>query len=101
MAQQLIKVADIKSGMRNITVMGKVIEIGQPKEVRTRYGPARVAAAVLQDDTGTIRLNLWRDQIEKVKVGDPVRIENAFVREFSGRPELNIGADGRIIVLRV
>lgn len=97
---QVNTISDIKSGMRNITVSGKIVKIGQPIEVVTRYGPARVAAAVLQDYTGTIRLNLWRNQIEKVKTGDFVRIENAFAREFSGKLELNIGADGKIVVLK-
>ena len=94
------KIRDIKSGMRNLTITGRVVEEEPTKEVMTRYGPAKVAAAMLTDDTGTVRLNLWRDQIEKVRTGDLVTIENAFATTFSGHVELNIGSDGRITSVR-
>ncbi|RLI24465.1 DNA-binding protein, partial [Candidatus Bathyarchaeota archaeon] len=65
----------------------------------TRFGPAYVASAVLEDDTGRIILNLWRRQISLVKPGYLVRIENGFIREYRGQLELNVGRTGRIVVL--
>ena len=47
-----------------------------------------------------MRLNLWREQIEVAKVGDTIVLENAFAREFGGVVEVNIGADGKIAVLK-
>ena len=92
----VVKIREVRLGMRNLTLTGRVKEIEQPKEVMTRYGMARVAAAVLADDTGTIRLNLWRDQIARVRTGDVVTVENAFATSFSGHIELNVGSDGKI-----
>ncbi len=94
-----VRISDIKQGMRNLTVTGRITKIGEVKAVATKFGPARVAAAILQDEAGSIRLNLWRDQVDLVKVGDSVRLENAFVRVFNQQNELNIGKDGRIIIL--
>jgi len=94
-----VKIADIRPGMRGIIVEGTVLEKSEPVDVMTRYGPAKVAYAILEDETGTIRLNLWRKQIEVVNVGDRVRVINAFVKEFAGRLELNVGRDGYIEVL--
>mgnify|MGYP001062551350 CR=1 FL=1 len=94
-----IRVADIKAGHRNLTVVGRITGIGDAQTVTTRFGPARVAAATLEDETGSIRVNLWREQIDRVKVGDMVRLENAFVRTFNYQNELNIGKDGRIVVI--
>jgi len=94
-----INIADIRQGMRNLTVVGKIRQIGEVQTVTTKFGPARVTAAILEDQTGSIRLNLWRDQIDKVRVGDTLRLENAFVRMFNYQNELNIGKDGRIVVL--
>jgi len=94
-----IKIADIRQGMRNLTVLGKIVELRELGTVTTKFGPARVAAATLEDQTGSIRLNLWREQIDKVKVGDTVRLENAFVKEFNYQNELNVGKDGKIAVL--
>jgi ssDNA-binding replication factor A large subunit len=53
----------------------------------------------VEDETGSIYLNLWRTQIDLVKEGDLVRIENAFANSFRGDLELNMGSDGKVVVL--
>lgn len=85
--------------MDGITVTGRITSLGEKREVETRYGKANVASAVLEDDTGKIVLNLWRSQIDLVKVGDLIRIENGFIRTFQQQLELNVGSKGRIVVL--
>jgi ssDNA-binding replication factor A large subunit len=45
-------------------------------------------------------LNLWRDQVDLVKPGDLIKVENAFAKEFRDRVELNVGRSGRIVVLK-
>lgn len=94
-----LKIAQIKPGMRGITVTGKVVWKGDKREVKTRFGPATVSWAVLEDETGSMRLNLWRKQIDMVRVGDTVGLVNAFVRVYRDEIELSIGSDGRIEVL--
>jgi len=95
-----VKISQIRPGMRGICVTGTIVSIGDVRVVETRYGPARVAQAVLRDESGSIILNLWRGQIDTVRQGDTVRVENAFVRTFRGQMELNVGRDGRISVVR-
>lgn len=94
-----VKIGDIRAGMRGLEVLGRVVWVGTARQVNTRYGPAVVAQALIEDETGSIILNLWRDQIGAVRQGVLVKVENAFVREFGGRLELNIGRDGRITVV--
>jgi len=94
-----MKISQIQLNMRNLTVIGRVVRKGDIREVETKFGPAQISWAVLKDETGEIRLNLWRGQIGMVRVGDTIRLTNAFVRDFQGQMELNIGADGRIEVL--
>jgi len=95
-----LKIADIKPDMRGLDITGRIIEMGEVKIVETKFGPARVAQAILRDKTGSIILNLWRNQIDSVKVGDTIRVENAFVRIFRDQLELNVGRDGKITVVR-
>jgi replication factor A1 len=94
-----VKVGEVRAGMRDMRITGKIKEIGEHKEIITRYGLANLATSTLEDETGSIRLNLWRDQIDVVKAGDTVVIENAFARVFNGVLEVSIGKDGRIAVL--
>jgi len=93
-----LKIKDIRSNMKLISVVARIIEKGESREVTTKYGPASVSWATLEDETGKIRLNLWRGQISAVKVGDVIRLENAFVRSFKETLELNVGSDGKIVV---
>lgn len=95
-----VKIGKIRPGMRNMKVTGRLKEVGKPREIGTRFGPVTLATAILEDETGSVRLNLWREQIEVVKAGDTIVLENAFAREFGGVVEVNIGADGKIAVLK-
>ena len=94
-----VKIAQIKPGMRGLTITGEAVWKGDKREVQTRFGPATVSSAILEDETGSIRLNLWRQQIDEVEVGDTVRLVNAFVKVYGNEIELNIGSDGRIEVV--
>ena len=62
-------------------------------------GDARVVTAVLKDDSGEIKLSLWNETIDQVKVGDSVQIENGYVTEFREEPQLNVGRYGKLTVL--
>ena len=54
---------------------------------------------MIQDETGTIKLTLWNEQIDMVNVGDNVKIENGYVTSFKGENQLNIGKYGKLTVL--
>ena len=83
--------------MDRVTVSGRLTYVGIKRIVKTRFGEAPVARAILEDDTGKIALNLWRGQIKLVKEGDVVRIENGFVRTYQDQLELNVGSRGKIV----
>ena len=95
-----LKIAQIKPGMQGIAAMGKVVRKGNKKEVETKFGPTTVSWAILEDETGSIRLNLWRHQIDKVRVGDTIELVNAFVKVYRDEMELNVGSNGRIELLK-
>lgn len=89
-----VKICDIQAGMKDIEVTGQITKIGERRNVQTKFGPADVATVTLKDETGSIDLSLWRQQIDMVKEGDNVELTNAFVTVFSGKPQLNIRKDG-------
>ena len=96
----LLKICDIQAEMRNIEVVGRITEISQRRHVLTKFGPADVASAILRDDTGSIAVNLWRQQIDSVSEGGMVRIINAFAKVYNDRLELNIGQNGQIVAVK-
>jgi replication factor A1 len=95
-----MKIKEIKSGMSNVSVEGKIVEISETRDVQTKYGRRSVADATLEDDTGSISLSLWEDQIDSVSVGDKVSISGAFVTQFRDKLQLSIPRSGKIEVLK-
>lgn len=89
-----MKINEIKLGMSVVSTEGKIIAKSEPRRVRTRYGPRSVADAELEDETGTINLSLWEQQIEIVDVGDIMKINGAYVTEFINQLQLNIPRSG-------
>jgi replication factor A1 len=86
--------------MSNVSVEGKIVEISETRDVQTKYGKRSVADATLEDETGSIGLSLWEDQIDSVSVGDKVLISGAFVTQFRDKLRLSIPRSGKIEVLK-
>jgi replication factor A1 len=94
-----MKISELKPGMRRVDITAKIQEISSPREVTTRRGEqSRVATAVVADDSGTVKLNLWNEQIDQVKTNDTVTIENGYVDSFRGETQLNVGRYGKLTV---
>ncbi|MGB9756594.1 MAG: single-stranded DNA-binding protein, partial [Candidatus Bathyarchaeales archaeon] len=72
-----------------------VLEIAKPTLVFTRFGNyASVTNALIADETGTIKLCLWNEQIGSIAIGDTVQIENGSTSAFRGEKQLRIGRKG-------
>lgn len=86
--------------MKRVSVEGKVVEKGDTREVRSKYKDEtyRIADAVIADESGSIKLTLWNEQIEQVNVGDNVKIDNGYVTSFKGEVQLNVGKFGQMTV---
>ena len=91
-----MKIADIRLGMSAITIEAKVVDIGEPRDVNTKYGVKSVADAMLEDDTGQIKLSLWESQIEEVSVGDKIAVHGAYVTQFRNVLQLSIPKMGKL-----
>ena len=96
-----VKINDLKNGMKQVDVEGRIIEKHATREVMSRYKNEtyQVADAVLADDSGQIKLTLWNEQITQVKENDQIKIENGYVTSFRGETQLNIGRYGKLTVL--
>ncbi len=91
-----MKIAELKPGMRRVDVSGKIVGIDGPRDVQTKFGPGQVATATLQDDSGTVKVTLWNENISKVALNDTVQIENGYVDSFRGELQLNVGRYGKL-----
>jgi replication factor A1 len=89
-------IRDLRAGMK-VNLKAKVLEVTKPKHVVTRYGNyASLAKALIEDETGKIRLCLWNEQIDFMSAGDIVQIENARTSTFKGERQLSLGKNGTV-----
>jgi replication factor A1 len=91
------KIGELRFGMKGVNVKAKIIDTTPKKLVITRFGTqSYVSNVTIADETGTIKLSLWNNQIDKVHIDDEVEIKNGYVSSFSGEPQLRIGRKGAI-----
>jgi len=93
------KITELRAGMSRVDVAATVIQMSEPRDVTTRRGEQmKVATARVKDDSGEINLTLWNEQIDQVKVGNAVKIENGYTTSFRGETQLNVGRYGKLTV---
>jgi replication factor A1 len=96
-----LKIKELQDGMKRVDIEAQVTEKAPTREVISRYKDVvhRIADTTIQDETGTIKLTLWNEQIEQVNVNDKIKIENGYVTSFRSEIQLNIGRYGKLSIL--
>ncbi len=95
-----LKIEDLRSGMRKVTVTAEVLATAEPAKVHTQFRDnATVSNATIGDETGQILLCLWDQQINTVHLGDYIEVKNAHVAMFKGEKQLRLGKNGTITIL--
>jgi replication factor A1 len=91
------KISELRNGMKGINVIAKIIEISPTRTVNTRFGTlADLSNVIIADETGSVRLSLWNDQIESFHKGDEVELSTCKVSRFRGELQLRLGRKGTI-----
>jgi len=95
-----LKIRDLRNGVKNVSIEGKVTEKSETREVLSRFKDEthKVATAIITDDTGSIKLTLWNEQINQVNVNNTVKVEKGYVTSFKGEIQLNVGRYGKLTV---
>ena len=91
-----MKISELKSRQGNVEVEGVIEEIEEPRSFNKYGRELRVANAVLKDNTGTVKLTLWNDDVSRFKQGDKVKVSNGYVNEFQGEMQLTSGKFGKM-----
>lgn len=92
-----MKISELKAGMRNVSVVAKVDSVGQPRTVNLKSGGTNtVADAIISDETGSIKLSLWGDDINKIQPGDRISVENGYINTFKGENSISVGKFGKL-----
>jgi replication factor A1 len=94
------EIEDLKMGQKHINLKAEVVDVSKPKIVNGRLGNRiRLAKALLKDETGEIKLCLWKGMVGAVSKGDHVEIRDATVTKFMENTQLTLGSKGQLNVV--
>ncbi len=93
-----LKVEKLTPDSRQVNIKAKVVKKGEPRETVSRKDGTshKVVDVMIGDETGSLYLSLWDDNIEKASDGDVIEIKNGYVSLFRGSMRLNIGREGTL-----
>lgn len=96
-----VKVGELTPNSKAVNVVVKVVSKGEVRSTTSGrdYTAHRVVDALVGDETGSVYLNLWDDNIDKIKEGEVVKVKNGYVNLFRGSMRLNIGRYGSFEVV--
>ena len=95
-----LKVNELTPTSRRFDITVKVLSLSEERSVKSsKDGKThRVAEALVGDETGTVLMTLWDDDIDEVSSyeGETITLKNGYVTVFRGSLRLNKGRYGSI-----
>ena len=88
---QKVMIKDVKKSVgrdfvkKKFEIEGKIIRKQKTNQSKWREH----ALCILEDDTGSIPLNLWKEQVHQAEIGDTIRLKGAFVKRKAGVVQLS------------
>ena len=97
-SEEYLTIGSLKPNLRNLDLTVKIANIGPSRAVpsKRRGRQHLIAEAFVGDETGSVVLTLWDDQINRFEANDVVEIRHGYTTLFRGSLRLNIGRSGQI-----
>lgn len=100
-----IELSELKEEMRNIVLLGKILQIYEPNEFARKDGTiGKVVSILFGDGSQTIKVILWDDKVDLVKneyfrVNEIIRIIGAYCKKGKNdNLEVHLGKRSKIIL---
>ncbi len=94
-----MKLSELKAGQGKVDVEATVKSKAEPRVINKYGRELKIVNAVVQDESGEMKLSLWNEDVDKVNVGDKIKITNGYVSEFNGEKQLTSGKFGKLEVV--
>jgi replication factor A1 len=92
-------IKDLQARQGNVNLTLDIIEKEAAREFEKFGKKGRVCNCVASDETGKVKLTLWNDDVDKINVGDKIKIDNGWVGEWQGELQLSTGKFGKVEVI--
>ena len=94
-----MELKDVKANQGNIEVVVTIVQKDSPRTFEKFGKSGKVCNATVRDQSGEVKMTLWNDDVDKVKVGDKIKVVNGWCSEYKGEKQLSTGKFGKIEVV--
>jgi replication factor A1 len=94
-----MKISELHPGQGSVNIQLTVKSVETPKIINKYGKELKLTNAIVTDGESEIKLTLWNDDVDKIKPGLIVKIENGYVNEFQGEKQLTTGKFGKLEIL--
>ncbi len=96
-----LQIKNILTGLRDIEIIGKVLEVGTVREFSNETRSGKFASILIGDETGIIKVLMWGSQAENIQniyQGCTVKLIGAYSRDNNGKKEIHLNERAQIII---
>lgn len=82
---------------QNLTL--DAVEVTEKGDVRefSRFGKlGKVCTCKVKDDSGSIELTLWNEEVDSIEVGDKLKLTDGWCKEWQGNLQASTGKNGKL-----
>lgn len=94
-----MEIKDIEANQGKVDIVATVVSKDEARTFEKFGKEGKVCNAQLKDETGSVKLTLWNDDVDKVNVGDKIHVQNGWCGEYKGEKQLSSGKFGSIEVV--
>ena len=92
-----MQVKDLKDKTQVDEITLKITAKEDAKDVRG--GTLKMCNATGEDETGSVTVTLWQQDVDKVNVGDTIKITKGWAQEYQGKLQVSSGRFGQLEVV--
>jgi len=92
----MTKINELQAGQGSVEVEATIKELEEVKEFEKYGRMLKLRNILVSDDSGSVKMTLWNDDVDKFKVGDKIKVSNGYVNEFRDEKQLTAGKFGQI-----
>ncbi|MEA3329500.1 MAG: hypothetical protein U9Q06_02035 [Nanoarchaeota archaeon] len=94
-----MKLKELQAGQGSVNIQLTIKSVEEPRIINKYGKDLKLANAIATDGESEIKLTLWNEDVDKVKTGAIIKIENGYVSEFQGEKQLTSGKFGKLEVV--
>lgn len=94
-----MQIKDLQARQGDVEITAQIIEKAEPRTFNKDGRSGQVCNAKIKDESGTVTMTLWNEDVNKVSVGDTIKLIKGYVGEWQGELQLSAGKFGQIEVV--